>query len=393
MGESLGLPRGLEILFLANALLPVEGFSGGDKHFLEVASCWKSEGGDVSVMTPRSALRVVETEGFPGPFVLLPLAWTDRFGIVANYLLRSLAALTRLPWGRSPVLLYGTSDFLPDVLPAFIARVAGKRSVHWVNCVFHLIPRPRERGGMSLTNLLSYRAQRISLRLIRKRADLVIVDNSTLRDELHRMGFAASRVFVTAMGSDAPEVLTKTPPRYDACFLGRLHPTKGIYDLVDIWARVCEERPSARLAVVGGGPEPVRESLEERVRATGLSDRVDLLGYLPRGELEDVLSSSAMLVLPSYEEGFGISLLEAMGRGLPAVAYELPHYREIFGDSLITSPRGDTGAFSREVIDLLGDEELLEAKSREARRLALSYSWESVARREASAIAAAISKS
>ena len=301
------------------------------------------------------------------------------------YLVRTVLALLKVPWRKRNSLLYGTSDFLPDVLPAFMARATG-REKSWVNCVFHLIPDPRSRQGSRVRNTVSFLMQRLSLFLIRSRADLVIVDNSTLKRELVEMGFLPDRVFVTAMGVDRPEPAEEPQHRNDGCFVGRLHPSKGVFDLVDIWRKVCERRPGSRLVVAGADPLGHSEELKKRIAQSSLDREMQVLGYLPGDELENELSSSRVFVLPSYEEGFGISILEAMSHGVPAVAYELPHYREVFGDALVTVDTGDVDAFAEEVLSLLDDEERNLEVSKKGQRAASRYSWKETSKREAQAI-------
>jgi glycosyltransferase involved in cell wall biosynthesis len=345
-------------------------------------------GQQLVVMTPEIGKENCELEGLNGPFLTLPPKWADRLGIMMMYLIRGFAALVKVPWTQSPLLIYGTSDMLPDVLPAFAARLMKRRSVFWANCIFHLVPRLGERAGPRFHNTTSFLAQRISLKLIRTSADLIIVDNPILRDDLVAMGFNRSRIFVTMMGVEIPRIEAGGTSVYDACFLGRLHPSKGISDLVNIWSRVCDGRPGSRLAVVGTGP--LEEKLKADVREMSLEGLVEVMGHLPRDELNKVMSSSSVFVFPSHEEGFGISLVEGMAFGLPVVAYELPHYRKVFEDVPVLVPEGDIDRFAAKVLELLEDEKLHAKKSIESRELALRYTWEKATSREAQAIVRAV---
>jgi glycosyltransferase involved in cell wall biosynthesis len=117
-----------------------------------------------------------------------------------------------------------------------------------------------------------------------------------------------------------------------------------------------------------------------------LEGLVEVMGYLPRDELNKVMSSSSVFIFPSHEEGFGISLLEGMAFGLPAVAYALPHYREVFEDVPVLVPVGDIDGFAARVLELLEDEQLRERKSAESRELALRHTWENATSREARVI-------
>jgi len=58
-----------------------------------------------------------------------------------------------------------------------------------------------------------------------------------------------------------------------------------------------------------------------------------------------------VFVFPSHEEGYGIAVAEAIAAGKPVVACDLPHYREVFADSLITFPVGDVNALTKRLTD------------------------------------------
>lgn len=402
------LPAGWEVLFIANTFTTVPEPMGGTKHFVEFANNWSRAGQSLKVMTPRTGAENCKLEGYCGPFIEVRPScvvrfgryigrsgeersiWAVRLGIMGMFLIWGISALLYLPWKATALLLYGTSHMLPDVLPAFIQKVLRRRPTFWVVVVHHLILPPSTRPGNDFSNWVSYLAQSASLHLIRRACDFVVVDNEIIAKEIEGMGFPGDKIYVTRMGTDLPGIERPERPEYEGCFLGRLHPSKGIYELVDIWRRVCDQKPGSRLAVVGSGPEPIRDELEKQFLEEGLGDQVKLLGYLPREELDRVLASSRVFLLPSHEEGFGISILEAMAQGLPAVAYSLPPFSGIYGDALTTVPIGDTESFALKVLELLTDKGIWKEKSGESHEFAEQYSWKRVSLEQAEAIADAL---
>ena len=103
-------------------------------------------------------------------------------------------------------------------------------------------------------------------------------------------------------------------------FLSRLHPKKGVVDvLLPAFARL---RSDAFLAVAGGSDEHALE-YEAKVRAAvanlGLSGRVALLGAIAPAERWALFDGAAVFVLPSHSENFGLVVTEAMARGAPVV--------------------------------------------------------------------------
>jgi len=383
--ESLGVFPGWDVVFLSNCNVITPSMSGGDKHFIEIARVWRELGQELSVITPAVGKANYELEGLTGPFRQIPFPWIDRLGIVAFYLWRGLSAFFLIPWRRRHLLMYSISDILPDVFSAFLARLIKRRSSFWVVCVFHLIPHPRTRTGSVISNYLSYKAQRLSLKMIKIAADVVIVDNQLLRNDLMDLGISEQIIFKTSMGATMVNGKA-TAAKYAGCFVGRLHPTKGIFELVEIWKLVCDTLPESRLAIVGSGTDAIQAELVRRVSEHGMNKNIDVMGYLPQQELEDVFSSSKLFLFPSHEEGFGIGILEAMAHNLPIIAYSLPHYEEIFDTALVTVGLRDVQGFAKQVLNLLSDESYRLQKAIECNAVTRRYSWVAVAQREAEAI-------
>ena len=151
-------------------------------------------------------------------------------------------------------VIYASSDFFPDVIPSYIAKSVNGR-VAWIQKVFHLIPPSRR---------ISCALQRDSHVLIRYKADITITDNSLLMRELYLRDFRKDSIELNYPGVDIDLYMDhacESFSGFDALFLGRLHPSKGIFSVIDIWERVCAIRKGARLAIVGNGDSLVVEKL------------------------------------------------------------------------------------------------------------------------------------
>jgi glycosyltransferase involved in cell wall biosynthesis len=109
--------------------------------------------------------------------------------------------------------------------------------------------------------------------------------------------------------------------------VGRLVEVKNHAGLIRAFAEAARARPGLRLTIVGDGP--LRGALEEQVGATGVSDRIRLPGF--RSDIRAFLDSVDAFVLPSFSEGFGIALVEAMARGLPVLASTAGALPELMG--------------------------------------------------------------
>lgn len=114
-------------------------------------------------------------------------------------------------------------------------------------------------------------------------------------------------------------------------FVGRLSEEKGILDLLDAVGRL--KNPGIILKIVGEGKE--RNRIEEEIKRLDIGDRTELLGYVGWGnQLFNLMSSSDCLVLPSYNEGLGMVLLEAMANGTTVVASNVGGIPDIVTDGV-----------------------------------------------------------
>lgn len=276
-----------------------------------------------------------------------------------------------------------TSDFLPDTLPVWWRKTLGQK-IFWTQHIFHFIPPQRK---------ISFLMQRISLALIRQRADLIFVDNRILKDELIGRGFLPLKIVVNYLGVDHRFFKTAPGKRpkifYQGVFIGRLHPSKGIFNLIKIWAVVVKKLPQAKLIMVGHGEEEIVMRLKREISRRGLQKNIILAGFLPDQKVVEVLSRGEIFVSPSLEEGFGLAILEAQAVGKPVVAWDLPVFKEIFPRGLIRVPLGQNKAFAAALIALLTKKKYYQKVAFEAKKNSLDYSWGKTARREWQKILAA----
>ncbi|MEA5444048.1 glycosyltransferase family 4 protein [Cyanobium gracile] len=170
-------------------------------------------------------------------------------------------------------------------------------------------------------------------------------------------------------------------PRTVLC-VARQYPRKRVGDLITAFQSVHQRLPSARLVVIGDGPE--HRALQELVQRLELGAAVQLLGALADdGEVRDWYRRSAVFCLPSIQEGFGIVFLEAMASGLPVVSTTataipevVPHGRS----GLLVQPR-DPAALAEAILKLLTNPEL-QARCRAYGRAHVgAFSWDRVAER------------
>jgi glycosyltransferase involved in cell wall biosynthesis len=348
------------------------GASGGDQHVLASAARW-SEAADVVAVCPqgagplvRGALPEAEVRAFRAP----PTP-SGAVGLSAEYLRRMIPA-ARAARRAGPVdAAVAGSHFLPDAAALAAAR-APTRAV-FVYHLSHGKGRPA-----SLHTALALAGERAALLAHRAAANLAFVSNRETGAALRRW----PRVARTNVGIDlAPyRDAIRPAPRFAACFLGRLVPTKGPEELVRAWAQISARRPGERLVVVGVGPsEPAARALATRL---GVAETIEWAGFVDEDRKRELLAASRLLIFPSHEEGWGIAVCEALAAGTPAVCFDLPILRELFGPGIVTVPVGDWSALGAAAAGLLEDEGRRAALGDAGRELAQRYDVERIAREE-----------
>ena len=100
--------------------------------------------------------------------------------------------------------------------------------------------------------------------------------------------------------------------------VGRLIESKGMMTLLEAFAEALKVDTNQQLQIVGDGP--YRGALQTKIEQLHLTDKVKLLGAMPRNKVQEYLANAHAFVLLSQSETFGVSYIEAMALGLPVVA-------------------------------------------------------------------------
>lgn len=100
-------------------------------------------------------------------------------------------------------------------------------------------------------------------------------------------------------------------------FLSRVHPKKGLVDLVDAWAIV--RNPSWKIIIAGPDEGGHLKQVRAQIDSLGLSRDFEFIGFVTGGQKEILYAEADVFVLPTYSENFGIAIAEALVRGVPVI--------------------------------------------------------------------------
>lgn len=151
-------------------------------------------------------------------------------------------------------------------------------------------------------------------------------------------------------------------------YVGGLYKPKGVHDLVDAFASVRAEIPSALLWVVGAGPE--ERALREK--ASRLDDPAAVHFFGVRTDINRFYRASDVFCLPSHSEGLPLSVLEAMSTGTACIGSDVPGIAQLLSDGCgLMAPARNTAQLADTITAALRSQEIRDATGKRARQRVL----------------------
>jgi glycosyltransferase involved in cell wall biosynthesis len=374
-----------ELNVIANSMVEPGGMSGGNKIFIELVKRWMQKGGDVNIFTSEAGKETCESNGLESAnFSSWSTSRYSRFGVIFLYFLgivRGILAAFMMPARRKKLVIFSTSDFWPDVIPGLLMKRKRPDSL-WVSSFQLFMPPPFSKDSpytwKSLAGLLYYYSQRLSYYLVKKYADIVLVFGAYDIEKFLTDKRGREKVIAIGGGVDTGLFLSSPEPEkkiYDAAFMGRLHPQKGVRELIDIWKMVCEKKKDAKLAIIGHGP--LEKEIKEKIIKNRLEDRIVLFGFKDGINKIRILKMSRVMLYPATLDHWSISPIEGMICGLPLVTFDLPSLRFYStANGMLRVPPFKLRKFADSILQLLEDKDLHTRLQTEAVEWAKGWDWD-----------------
>jgi glycosyltransferase involved in cell wall biosynthesis len=204
-------------------------------------------------------------------------------------------------------------------------------------------------------------------RWLARLTDVIVTISARQRSDIvDRFRIAPDRkVVILTYGLDLEPLLQTTEPSAGRAglgvgpddvvlgYVGRFVPIKDLPTLVDAFAIVIREIPSACLVLAGDGP--LRGEIESRVRELAIGSRVRFLGWTEN--LAELYAAFDMCVLSSINEGTPVAAIEAMATGKPVVGTAVGGVPDVVthGRSGLLVPSGDPAALAAAIVTLVAD--------------------------------------
>jgi glycosyltransferase involved in cell wall biosynthesis len=219
---------------------------------------------------------------------------------------------------------------------------------------------------------------RLFLPLLIRRVRLIFTSSEFVKRKIGQQ-YGVKKVVVAPGGVNtftfhpkAEQRLSDLPDRY-ILFLGSLQPRKNLKLLLNAWNRIKADFEDTWLIVAGDtGTVFSREEYPE-------IERVRFLGYVAEAALPGLYAHAACFVLPSHDEGFGLSALEAMACGTPVIVSNGGALPESVGEAGLVFDLKMADALSDTLMECLGNQHLRSSMIEKGLERAAQFSWERTA--------------
>jgi len=220
----------------------------------------------------------------------------------------------------------------------------------------------------------------------------VVADSQQTKDDIvEHIGYPADRIDVVHLATTLPDVEPSSEGDLRARLglgtrpvilsLAAKRPHKNVEGLIDALAGIpLERRP---VLVVPGYATEHEASLRARAAGLHVADDVRFPGWLSTEDVEGLWRLAAGHVFPSFYEGFGLPVLEAMARGVPGACSDRASLPEVAGGATLLFDPSDVDAIRSAIEQLVGDAGLRDELRRRGLERAAEFSWERTAERTA----------
>ena len=224
------------------------------------------------------------------------------------------------------------------------------------------------------------------------RADHILADSETTRADLIRLlNVPPEKVTTVHLGIDPvfrplpPNLVRETLARYGLTpgyllFVGTLEPRKNLPGLLTACRILLDRREALPPLVIAGSRGWLYEEIYARVESLRLESHVRFVYDIPDDDLPALYNGAALLVMPSFYEGFGLPALEAQACGTPVVISDRGSLPEVAGAAAVTVNPDSPEDIAAGIARVLGDPDLQAALRAAGPAHAARFTWEQAAR-------------
>ncbi|MEA5570001.1 glycosyltransferase family 1 protein [Calothrix sp. UHCC 0171] len=254
------------------------------------------------------------------------------------------------------------------------------RHCRYIVQVHDLIPLRFPNLKSPLTNYFRY----IVPQVLAQAQHIICNSESTAADIVNFYGIPASKITPILLAYDANNFQPNLNPHESEknnqekpyfLYLGRQDKYKNVGGVIQAFANL-ENNQNYELWLVGPSDKRFAPTLKTQISALGITEQVKFLNYVPYSELPNIIRHAIALVFPSFWEGFGFPVLEAIACGTPVITSNLSSLPEVTGDAAILINPYNTAEITTAMQQMINDEEMRSHFSKLGLERAKKFSWE-----------------
>ncbi len=227
----------------------------------------------------------------------------------------------------------------------------------------------------------------------RRTDHIIAVSEATKQDSIKMLGVPEKKITVI---HEAANPIYRPLPKDEAVayvnqryrlnrdyilFVSTIEPRKNLPGLLQAYRRLRDDYKRTELLVLAGANGWLWEEVYETVSRLNLEDHVVFLGRVPSEDLVYLYNAARLLVHPSFYEGFGLTPLEALNCGTPAIVSNTAALPEVVGDAAMLIDPHDIEGLTVAMMRVLTENDLREDMISKGLKRAKQFSWEKAAQK------------
>lgn len=229
-------------------------------------------------------------------------------------------------------------------------------------------------------SVIGYVLEPVYLFLLSRVYKTVLTESESTRVDLARFGFAKDKIHIIRVGTELSPV-DKLSPKKDldtVLILGAIRPMKQTLDAVKAFELARDSKQSLKLVIAGDNNGNYAKKVISYCEKSRHRSAINILGRVTRAEKIQLIQESAIILVTSIKEGWGLIITEANSQGTPAIAYDTDGLRNSIINNktgLLTKVR-DIEAMAMAINALLSDKAAYQKMRRNAYELSKQFTFE-----------------